>query len=525
MHSRSTVIARKGIVASSHELASFWGAEVLRSGGNVVDAAITTSSILCVVQNNQCGLGGDLFALVKCGESRVRGVNGSGRAGNRATIEFYEKSGENIPKYGPLAALTVPGIVHAWGEMARKYGTMEMRDLLKPAIDYAESGFALTKKYVESIRSTLDFLHEFGEWSRIFAPGGIVPTVGSTFKQKELASSLKSIADEGTLSFYSGSLMEKIVSGIRNAGGILEKEDFVNHFTTWDEPIKTNYRGVDVYETAPNSQAATVILWLNMLENFDLSSKRYDSKSLMKLFLETGLRAYSERAKRIADPSFHKLPLDFESKGYASKVLSSTLENRESAYSKVPDGDTTYFSVADRDGNCASVIQSNYMSFGSGLVPKGTGLVLHNRGCYFSLDRTHHNSLLPGKRTFHTICASLGEKDHDTLFALGLMGGDIQPQVHVQLMTKILDFKKDIQEAIDDPRWVFPATIYENPQTLLIEEDLESSLEGSRFGGLHTQILQGVSAQTGHAQGIWLYGEGNLGGGADPRGDGAAVGF
>ena len=524
MQSRATVIVNKALVASSHELASFAGAEVLRRGGNVVDAAIATSAMLCVVQNNLCGIGGDLFALIKCGESKIRCVNGSGRAGQKATLGLFESKGySEIPKRGPLAALTVPGIVHAWGEIVAKYASMELKELLRPAIEYATSGFPLTRNYVNSIMATRRFLGDVGGWSEIFTPNGHMLTEGMTFKQKDLASSLMSIATEGTSTYYSGPLMEKIVSGIKERDGILEEEDFRNHSTTWTEPIKTNYRGIDIYETAPNSQGATALLWLNMLEGYDL--KGLDLDRLVKLYLDTGLRAYAERAKFIGDPAFQKLPEDFTSKKYATRLLEENPLLAQRTLDPKNRGDTTYFTVVDKEGNCASVIQSNYMGFGSGLVPKGTGLVLQNRGCYFTLDSKHHNCLAPRKRTFHTICASLGEKDGRTLFSLGLMGGDIQPQVHVQLMTKVIDFEMGIQEAIDAPRWAFPATIYEKPSTLLLEEDLAKSLASFKYEGLQNEVLKGYSHQTGHAQGFVLNEHGNLSGGADPRGDGAVVGF
>ncbi len=478
-----------------------------------------------MVQNNLCGLGGDLFALIKCGSSKVTGVNGSGRAGQRATIDFYKSKNKEIPSRGPLAALTVPGIVHAWGEIAKKYATMELDDLLKPAIEYSESGFPLTQKYVDSIKATSRVLGDTGGWSGIFAPGEVIPQPGALFKQKDLSATLRAISEEGAESYYKGSLMEKIVSGIREGGGILETEDFQTHTTTWEDPMKTNYRGVDVYETAPNSQGATALLWLNMLEHYDLKSLSADSKGLLRLYLETGLKAYEERAKWITDPSYNRLPEEFASKEHAEEVLASSPQTVQSVSPITPGGDTTYFAVADSEGNCASVIQSNYMGFGSGLVPRGTGFVLQNRGCYFSLDPSHHNALFPGKRTFHTICASLGEREGRTLFALGLMGGDIQPQVHVQLMTKILDFGMDVQAAIDSPRWVFPGTIYEKPSALLLEEDLARVLTDFRFEGLRIETLSGYSSQTGHAQAVFLNAEGGLSGGADPRGDGAAVGF
>ena len=372
MQSRSAVIVKNGIVASSHELASFWGAEMLRRGGNVADAAITTSAMLCVVQNNLCGLGGDLFALIKCGDSKVRGVNASGRAGRNATIDFYRSRGyKEIPKRGPLAAPTVPGIVDGWREIANKCSSMELKELLKPAIEYAESGHPVTQKYVDSIRATKEFLGELGGWSGIFVPDGNVPTPGTTFKQKDLSSTLRKIAEEGAETYYTGPLMEKIVSGIKEAGGILDEEDFEKHTTTWDDPIKTNYRGVDIYETAPNSQGAAAIPWLNMLENYNLKSEFPHLKDLLRIYLKTGLKAYEERARHIMDPAFGRLPEDFASKKYAKKILSSTT-NAPRRISRITSaGDTTYFAVADWEGNCASVIQSNYMGFGSGLVPRG----------------------------------------------------------------------------------------------------------------------------------------------------------
>jgi gamma-glutamyltranspeptidase/glutathione hydrolase len=528
----SSFISSRGMVASSHELPSFHGAKVLSEGGNVIDAAIATSSLLCVTQNNLCGLGGDLFALVKF-EGKVFNLNGSGRASENASIGFYkeEKKLKEIPQRGPLAALTVPGIVHAWGELHSKFGSFELKKLLAPAIHYAKNGFPITPNYSGSIRSSIALLGEFEEWKKIFVPDGFVPETGYVLKQRDLATSLEQIATEGTSTFYSGSLSDKIAKGIEKQGGVITARDLKSHLSTWQPPIKTNYRGIDIYETAPNSQAATVLLWMNMLEEFDLRKKfQEDSADLLDILIDTCLKSYQERAKRIADPAYLELKPEFLSKEYARELLASRLDVFAfQGNTRGESGDTTYFAVGNDGGDCVSIIQSNYMGFGSGLIPEGTGFVLQNRGCYFTLDEKHHNSLRPGKRTFHTLCASLGERENgNTLFSLGSMGGDIQSQIHVQLMTKILDYNIDPQKAIDSPRWIIPFSIYEEPSIAYFEPGISETIPQAKDivkrNKLTFEKLDSFSSLTGHAQAI-LFGEGYLKGAADRRGDGVAIGF
>ena len=516
-------MVKRGIVSSSHELASFWGAKCLQDGGNVVDAAITTSEVLSVVQNNMCGLGGDMFALVKVG-NRVTELNSSGRAAGTASIDFYEKRGLlEIPQRGALGAITVPGMVRGWGDLHERFCTLELVNLLQPAIGYAENGFPITEKYSASISDSVSTIGKFDGWREIFLPQGIVPPAGFNLKQKDLAKSLEAISLHGVDEFYYGGLSELISKGIAAQGGIISKDDLQNHKSNWIEnPISTEYRGVKIYETSPNSQAATVLLWLNMLEQFEISDMELDSQEFARIVVETCIKAYAERAKHISDPKYFPLPPNFITKKYAQEVLSNddsgpVLKEKKS---HIPDGDTTYFAIGDSEGNCVSVIQSNYMGFGSGLVPRGTGIVLHDRGCYFSLDRNHHNALVPNKRTFHTLCASVGEKDGETLFAIGSMGGDVQPQIHVQLMTQILDFGVDLQRAIDRPRWIIPTTIYEDPKELCTETSTFSFTPEN----LAIVPLGGFSSKCGHAQAIYRTEEG-LFGAADPRGDGASVGF
>ncbi len=526
MQTRSTVMVSKAAVTSTHQLASFHGASIIRNGGNVFDALITTSSVLTVVQNNLCGVGGDLFALLRGKDGKIKEINGSGRAASNATIDHYESLGlKKIPERGPLGGITVPGIVHAWGEINAKYGTMEISDLLKPAISIAEGGYPLTRKYVNSIRGTSKFLSDQEGWKALFMPGGRVPEEGEIFKQKYLAETLKGIASEGTETFYKGNLMEKIISGSKDQGGLFEEEDFRNHSSTWQNPLKTNYRGVDVYETYPNTQGATIILWLNMLQGKSQELLAQDESKTLPTLLQTGLRAYLARARYITDPEHYDLPEDFSSIQFAERVMDEDPEKWDAPLARQDKGDTTYFCLTDNEGNAASVIQSNYMGFGSGFSPTNTGFIVHNRGCYFSLDRTHHNSLRPGKRTFHTLCAAMGEKDGDLSFTLGTMGGDIQPQVNVQLINRIVDRGMDVQDALDHPRWAFFGTIYEKPGVLSVEKSMLPMLKGVDTKGLRVEEIPDMSSATGHAQGIIIGKKGGIYAGADPRGDGSAVGF
>ncbi|MEM3267205.1 MAG: gamma-glutamyltransferase family protein [Conexivisphaerales archaeon] len=511
------MMCRKGVVASSHPLASFQGVSVLLKGGNVFDAAIATSAMLCVVQNNLCGLGGDTFAILKEGE-RIEGINGSGRAGINATIDFFEKMQlKSIPQRGPLSAVTVPGIVDAWSIIHSRYCTFELKELLAPAIEYAENGFPLTPKYVESIRASAPIFERFKGWCSIFLIDGKIPQEGYILKQKALAKSLRLIAEEGTETFYKGNLADKIVKGLQKEGGLLTHDDFSQHKTTLQQPMHQSYRGLEVYETAPNSQGAAVLLWLKMLEEFPQLPN--DTSKLVELFSSTYKLVNKKRSSFIGDPDFLPLPSDF----FSAKEANDE-ERLGPDRAALQQGDTTYFAVADSEGNCASIIQSNYMGFGSGIVPDDTGIVMQNRGCYFTLDEVHHNCLAPRKRTFHTLCASLGIKGSNPAFVLGSMGGDIQPQIHVQLITDIVDLGMNIQEAIDSPRWAIPNTIYERPRILFAEEPLAYKIKRRVLGGLEVQTIQNLSSRVGHAQGI-MFLDDALSGGADPRGDGIAIGF
>lgn len=523
MRTRPNAFSRKGVVSSSSLQSSLAGAKVLENGGNVADAAIATSAVLCVTQNNLCGLGGDLFTLVRIDGKPIKDINGSGRASHNATIDYFRGKGlEKLPFRGEDAALTVPGIVDSWKTINHDYGTMELKDLLAPAIRLAREGFPITHNYHHSIEMSSKHLGQYG-WKDLFTPGGKVPYVGSLFKQKELGDTLQTIATEGPDSYYRGNLADRIVKGLEGTGSVLDSDDFRKHSTTVREPLKTQYHGHDIYETRPNSQAATASLWLNLYDIMTEDGNGSDEEKFVKA-IRSGLVAYEQRAKHITDPEYHDLPEGWGTRDFAEKILSGSDMNKSYKGAVEDPGDTTYFNLADGEGNSLSVIQSNYAGFGSGITPKGTGFILQNRGSYFSLNPEHHNALVPEKRTFHTLCAAMVEKDGEFQFSAGTMGGDIQPQVHFQLITALVDDGMDPQLALDKPRWAFPHTIYENPGDMIVESSLYDTLSAYSSIPLRLKKIEDKSSQTGHAQLVQRNRFGVVAGGSDPRGDGISIG-
>lgn len=515
MHRRGPVMGKRWLVASAHPLASYYGSLTLLNGGNVADAALVTSAVLSVVRNDQNGLGGDLFGLIKIGD-KIYGINGSGRSGELATLELYKSKGlSKIPERGPLSAITVPGIVDAWRIIHKDLASMELKDLLLPAIDLAENGFPLTHSYVDSIRSSISALGNYRNWGKTFLVNGQAPMPGFMLKQRDLGNSLKAIAEEGPETFYRGALADKIIKGIEKEGGILTHEDFKSHQSFYQDPLYINYRGFKVYETAPNSQGAAALLWLKLIQ--ELGSLPVDAGSLLREFCETYAYVDQKRSRYIGDPDLMPITDKFFS-------TDECMAEKRGRAAGNKNGDTTYFVVADSEGNFASIIQSNYMGFGSGLMPDGTGIVLNNRGSYFTLDESHHNSLAPRKRTFHTLSAALGISEDGTTFAIGSMGADLQPQIHVQLITDIVDLGMNVQEAIDMPRWGIPNTIYESPSTMIVEEGL-APYATDGLCGLKVSVVPELSSALGHAQGIILSAEGVISAGADLRTDGSVAGL
>ena len=317
MRTRPNAISSKGIVASSSLQASIIGSRILERGGNVVDAAIATSAALAVTQNNLCGLGGDMFALVRVEGKGITDVNGSGPSGSRATIDLYESMGiKDMPQRGEYSAITVPGLVRGWEAIHSKFGSMEFRDLIMPAIKLAADGFPVTHNYSASIAVSSRLLAKYN-WRDLFMPDGGVPEPGEIFRQKDLASTLGEIASDGPSAFYDGHLQEKIISGLEKHETLIDTEDFINHRTTMGNPLSTDFAGTRIYETSPNSQGATVLLWLNILKEMREDPERISMEDMVK----SGLIAYGERAKWITDPAFRAIPSDFLSQSFARGVL------------------------------------------------------------------------------------------------------------------------------------------------------------------------------------------------------------
>ena len=364
MRTRPNAFSKNGVVSSSSLQSSTVGARVLESGGNIVDAAIATSATLCVTQNNLCSLGGDTFMLLKIDGKPVVNLNGSGRAFESMTIEhFLEKGIKKLPSRGKDSVITVPGLVRAWEDIHKKYGTMEISDLMNYAYKYASEGFPITQNYSNSIESSAKYLSGYENWRSIFLRGNAVPEPGTVFKQKDLAETFADLKSDGLSSFYDGHLADKIVNGLNDLGVEISPDDLRKHKSTFQPPLKTEYRGYTVYETAPNSQAATVILWLNML---DLKESNPDLRDI----LETGHMSYLQRDKFIADPDFYPLPENFLTKQFASELYKNNKFPSSAERGFGDRGDTTFFSITDTDGNSISVVQSNYLGFGSGIVPR-----------------------------------------------------------------------------------------------------------------------------------------------------------
>jgi len=524
---RQAPMGRDGMVASCHPLASLAGVEVMRSGGNVVDAAIATNAVLGVTQPNYCGVGGDLFCLYYEALTRkVHFLNGAGRSGSRATLDELSRRGlDRVPTYGP-ASVSVPGVTRAWRMLLDESGTRPIRNLLEPAVHYARDGFPISDIVCQAIRERAPG-NDDPEWRRIFIPRGEFPTVGQCFRQVELARALTDLGDDPEL-FYRGWVARAIADRLA-ADGFLTAGDLAAHIGEWGNPISTTYRGYTVYETPPPTQGLAALLSLNLLEGFDLASLPVHSVEHLHLLLEVTKIAYADRDRWVADPEHTRLPIaQLLDKGYANTRRQLFDPHKAQPYQwGDPEGDTTGFVVADGRGNVLSVIQSVYKSFGSGIVAPGTGVVLQNRGAYFSTDPKHPNHLAPRKRPFHTLMACVVTRDNLPVLGYSTMGGDGQAMFHTQGLTNILDYGMEIQEAIERPRFVYGAIDPGDAlvDTARIEGRVPADVrEGLARKGHQVQPVSDWFARTGHAHGITLH-DGTLRGGADPRGDGAAIGF
>ncbi len=457
---RSEIIARHAMAATSQPLATQVAIDILKRGGTAVDAAIAANATLGLMEPTSCGIGGDLFAIVWDAKTKkLNGLNASGRSPYALTLEHLEELGlEQIPPYGPLP-VSVPGCVDGWFELHERFGRLPMSDVLAPAIAYAREGFPLSEviAYYWSYGSRK--LKNQPNFAQTFLPGGQPPAKGDIFKNPDLANTYQVIAEQGRNAFYRGELTSVMASFCERVGCFLRRRDFEEHSSTWVEPVSTNYRGYDVWELPPNGQGIATLQILNLIEPFDLKSMGHNTAEYLHLLIEAKKLAYEDRARFYADMDFADVPVEvLISKEYAAKRRAlfnpkKALQEIEPGDPKLEQGDTIYLTVADKDRNMVSLIQSNYRGFGSGLVPDGLGFSFQDRGELFTLEDGHPNVYEPHKRPFHTIIPALVTKDGKPWLSFGVMGGGMQPQGHVQILCNIIDFGMNIQEAGDAARF------------------------------------------------------------------------
>ena len=448
------------MVASSHPLATQIGIDVLKKGGNAIDAAIAVNAALGLMEPTGCGIGGDLFAIVWDPKTKkLHGLNASGPSPQTLSLDFFlENNYEVIPYYGALS-VSVPGAVAGWYALHDKFGNLTMDQILSPAIHYAENGFPLTELIAYYMqRSVQRFIRaDYPNIKETYMEpnGGKLPSEGEIFKNPLLAQTYKTIAKKGKQGFYSGKVASAIAEEVLQQGGFLTTADLSSYEVEWVDPVSINYRGYDVWELPPNGQGIAALQILNILEGYDFSKIAFGSDEHIHLFTEAKKLAFEDRAKFYADTSFSDVSIEILlSESYADQRR-ALIKEKASMYSagKISTGETIYLTVADKDGYMVSLIQSNYFGMGSGVVPKGVGFMLQNRGALFSLDENHANVYAPGKRPFHTIIPAFVTKNGTPFLSFGVMGGDFQPQGHSQIVMNIIDFGMNVQEAGDAPRW------------------------------------------------------------------------
>jgi gamma-glutamyltranspeptidase/glutathione hydrolase len=514
---RSVVTANNGMVATSQPLAAHVGLKILTDGGNAIDAAVAMAAMLNVVEPMSTGVGGDAFALTYIAKTdQLTALNASGRAPNAISIDAVKRLGHTeMPEVGPLS-ITVPGTVDGWEVILQQHGSMPLSEVLKPAIRYAEEGFPVTEIIA---REWID-LEEIMQ-STPYVINGHAPRAGEIFKNPDLAQTLRLIAEGGSDAFYRGSIAEQIAQHVQSHGGYLSAGDFAQHTSTWDDPISTVYRGVQVFECPPNGQGIVALMALNILEGLDLRSMGYGSAAYYHHIIEALKLAFADGFAHIADPSRSAVPIEqMLEKGYAAarRKLIDPQRAMQNPITGLPRGGTVYLTVVDKDRNACSFINSIYYGFGSGVIVPGTGIVLQNRGALFSLDELHPNALAPGKRPFHTIIPAMAFKNGNLWSSFGVMGGHIQPQGHVQVLLNSIDFKMDPQRALDAPRVVW----YEGNQ---IDVEVGASSRSPELRSMGHTIIPSRGSYGGGQMIVIDPGSGMLSGGSDPRKDGCAIGY
>ncbi len=535
--SRSEVIAANGMAATSQPLATQAALEVLKAGGNAIDAAIAANAVLGLVEPTGCGIGGDLFAIVWDAENEeLTGLNASGRSPKSLTLDYFrERELDEIPYLGPLS-VSVPGAVDGWFELHDRYGTLPMAEILAPAIRYAEQGFPVSEIIAYWWERNVESRREYAGFSETFLPDGSAPKKGELFKNPDLAKTYRAVADGGRDAFYKGDIATTISEYMAANGGFLSYEDMAAHTSNWVTPVSTNYRGVEVYELPPNTQGIAALQLLNILEGYDLASMGYGSAEYVHTFVEAKKLVYEDRAKYYADMDFADVPIDWLiSKDYADARRELIDPGRAAdAYvagdAPLEQGDTIYMTVADGEGNMISLIQSNYGGMGSGMTPTGLGFGLQNRGALFSLEDGHANVYEPGKRPFHTIIPAFAMKDGKPWLSFGLMGGSMQPQGHAQILINMLDFGMNLQEAGDAARIRHSGSSQPtggemaDGGTLYMESGIGDAVRGALADRGHDVATQ-TTDYGGYQAILWDDAEGVYYGASESRKDGQAAGY
>lgn len=454
---RSEVIAQNGMACTSQPLATQVAIDILKNGGNAIDAAIAANATLGLMEPTGCGVGGDLFAIIWDAKTKqLYGLNASGRSPKSLTIDYFKKNKITaIPSYGPLP-VSVPGCVDGWFELHKRFGQIKMEEVLAPAINYAENGFPLSELIAYYWQRSINLHSKYPNVIDTYTNNGIIPKKGDIFKNPHLANTYKLLAKHGRDHFYKGEIAQTITQFIEEQGGFLQMEDMTNHHSQWVKPVSVNYRGYDIWELPPNGQGITALQMLNILKGFEFNKDEFGSARHLHLVTEAKKLAFEDRAKYYADMNMQNVPVDqLLSDKYADQRRQMIDKNKAGQYEAgtISHGETIYLTVADKWGNMVSLIQSNYRGMGSGMVPKKLGFMLQNRGELFSLNPEDANRLEPEKRPFHTIIPAFITKDNQPIMSFGVMGGDFQPQGHVQIIMNLLDFGMNIQEAGDAPRF------------------------------------------------------------------------
>ena len=525
---RSAVLARNGLIATSQPLASAAGLKVLQDGGNAIDAAVTAAAVLAVVEPSMTGIGGDLFAIVYEATSRtLRALNASGRSPYAATAaEFSARGLTQVPVAGALA-VTVPGVVDGWCELLSTHGTISMTRAIAPAMAYARDGFAVSEIIGGQWISGARKLAADANAAATFLPGGRAPKTGEVFTNPQLAATLATIADGGRDAFYRGPVARAIAADFERRGGLLAERDFAAHASNWIQPISTSYRGYDVYELPPNTQGFVALEMLNVLEGFDVASMGHNSADYLHALAEAKRIAFTDRAAYLGDPD--AVPADLLrmliSKEYAAArrreidlTQVGAFGEAAHSYSSLDRGDTVYLTAADGLGNAISLIQSLFSEFGCGIVAGDTGIVLGNRGSAFNLTPGHPAALAPHKRPPHTLIPAFVMKDGRPFLSFGVMGGDHQAQGHTQVLANIIDFGMNVQEAGEAAR------VTHGPNGLQVESAAPQDVREALTRRGHA-VFEAVGGFGGY-QGIQFDpANGVMKGGSDVRKDGLAIGY